>query len=204
VTLEGDETSHVSRETRSLLTPYVELLLAWNRTINLISKADEAHVWTRHVADAVQLVPLLPPRFSHGIDLGSGAGFPGLVLAALARRPFHLIEADQRKCAFLREAARAAGAPVIIHAMRIERARPPPAPVVTARALAPLDTLLAWTERLLAPGGICLFPKGRNAREELTLAAKRWQMRCEETVSHTDQSATILRISEIARVGPHA
>jgi 16S rRNA (guanine527-N7)-methyltransferase len=191
----------VSRETSDLLGTFVDLLLRWNRTINLISHGDESVVWERHIADALALLPLLPADFSHAIDLGSGAGLPGLVLAIATGKPFDLVEADQRKAAFLREAARATGAPATVHAARIETLSLPPAPLITARAVAPLPTLLQWAERLLAPGGVCIFPKGRSAADELTAAAARWHMHVERFVSPTDPEATILRISEISRVG---
>nr|WP_283949520.1 16S rRNA (guanine(527)-N(7))-methyltransferase RsmG [Limobrevibacterium gyesilva] len=177
------------------------MLLRWNRTINLISRKDEGVVWDRHIADALALLPLLPPDFSHAIDLGSGGGLPGLVLAIASGRPFHLVESDQRKAAFLREAVRAADAPATVHASRIEMVRLPPAPVVTARALAPLATLLDLAAPLLAPGGFCLFPKGRSASDELTQAAAQWHMHVDRMASPTDPAASILRISEISRVG---
>jgi 16S rRNA (guanine527-N7)-methyltransferase len=192
----------VSRETHDRLRSYVALLLEWNRTINLISRKDEPEVWTRHIEDSLALLPLLPPDFSHAIDLGSGGGLPGLVLCIASGRPFTLIESDQRKAAFLREAARATQAPATVLALRIEAARPPPAPLITARALAPLPALLDLATPLLTPGGVCVFPKGRNVQDELTQAARQWHMRIQQTVSPTDPSATILRLSEIRRVGP--
>lgn len=188
----------VSRETRDRLTAYVELLLRWQRTINLISARDIDQVWTRHIADSLQLLPLIPPGTDRAIDLGSGAGLPGLVLAIATGLHFDLVEADQRKAAFLREAARITGAAATVHATRIEAAMIAPAPLVTARALAPLSVLLGWAARFLAPGGICLFPKGRGAEDELTGAAAQWQMQIQRTPSRTDPSATILRISEIS------
>jgi len=120
-------------------------------------------------------------------------------LAIATRRPFDLIEADQRKAAFLREAARQLDAPVRVHAVRIEAALLTPAPLITARALAPLPTLLAWAAPLLAPGGVCVFPKGRNADQELTEALAGWHMRVEQWPSALDPSAKILRLSEITR-----
>ena len=176
------------------------MLLLWNRKINLISRGDEAAIWERHIADSLALVPLLPPEFSHAIDIGSGGGFPGLILSIATGRPFHLVEVDQRKAAFLREAARATEAPAIVHATRIEAVRIPPAALITARAAAPLPILLRWSTRLLAPGGVCIFPKGRSAEVELTAASNEWNMRVERFNSPTDSSATILRISEITRV----
>jgi 16S rRNA (guanine(527)-N(7))-methyltransferase RsmG len=150
------------------------------------------------VVDSLQLMPLLPGGDGPIVDLGSGAGLPGLVLAAATGRETHLIEADRRKSAFLIEAARSLNLPkVTLHPTRIEAARPPMAAVVTARALAPLPVLLAYARRLLAPGGVALFPKGKTAADELTAAAPDWHMRVERFPSRTDPAATILRLSEI-------
>jgi 16S rRNA (guanine527-N7)-methyltransferase len=191
----------VSRETSARLDIYLALLLRWNRTVNLIARADEPRARERHIADSLGLLPYLPDDFSHAIDLGSGAGLPGLVLAIATGRPFHLVESDRRKAAFLREAARATAAPVTVHAVRIEALKDvPPAPLITARALAPLPLLLAWAAPLLAPGGVCVFPKGRTVDAELTAAAAGWHMRVERFPSTTDPAAAILRISEISRV----
>jgi 16S rRNA (guanine527-N7)-methyltransferase len=154
----------------------------------------------RHIDDCLQLVPLLPPGAARAIDLGSGAGFPGLVLAIATGIPFDLVESDHRKAAFLREAARATGAAATVHATRIEDVALPPAAVVTARALARLPRLLDLALPKLAPGGVCLFMKGASAAAELTEAAPEWHMRVEQIPSRTESSATILRISEIARV----
>jgi 16S rRNA (guanine527-N7)-methyltransferase len=193
----------VSRETRDRLLAYVDLLLRWQRTINLISRRDLDDVWNRHILDSLQLSALIPPDADRAIDLGSGAGLPGLVLAIATGMPFDLVESDQRKAAFLREAARVTGAPVTVHPARIENARLAPAALITARALAPLPVLLGWAASLLKPGGICLFPKGRGVEDELTAAAPQWHMNIFRTTSRTDSSATILRISEIVRVQPH-
>jgi 16S rRNA (guanine527-N7)-methyltransferase len=190
----------VSRETRNRLEVYATLLLHWNRTINLISRRDEADLWPRHINDSLDLTRLLPSDFAFGADLGSGAGFPGLVLAIVTDRPFHLIEVDQRKAAFLREAARATNAPATVHSTRIEEWGISNIPLITARALAPLTTLLDWAAPRLASGGVCLFPKGRNHATELTTAATRWQMHVESIPSHSAPDAVILRIRDIQRV----
>jgi 16S rRNA (guanine(527)-N(7))-methyltransferase RsmG len=190
----------VSRETLARLETYAALLLKWNRTINLISPRDEARLWPRHIDDCLNLLPLLPPDFAFAVDLGSGAGFPGLVLSIATGRPFHLVEADQRKAAFLREAARATGAPSVVHQARIEDFGIRDAPLVTARALAPLATLLQWAAPILAADGLCLFPKGRTHAAELTAAARQWQMRTESIPSQSDPDAVILRIRDIQRV----
>lgn len=189
----------VSRETSDRLERFGDLVLSWNRTINLVSRRDEAQLRDRHIADSLNLLAYLPSGFDRAIDLGSGGGFPGLVLAIATGRPFDLVEADQRKAAFLREAARVVAAPVRVFPERIEAVRVPPAPLVTARALAPLSTLLAWATPLLAPGGVCVFPKGRSAAEELTQAQTEWHMRVEQWPSALDPSARILRLSEITR-----
>jgi 16S rRNA (guanine527-N7)-methyltransferase len=194
------DAASVSRETLAMLDRFAELLLRWNRTVNLIARRDEETLWDRHIADSLQLVPLIAPRPARAIDLGSGAGFPGLLLAIVTAIPFELIEADQRKATFLREAARLTGAPVTVHASRIEAVRIPPAPLITARALAKLPALLALAAPLLAPDGVCLFLKGVNADAELTAATGEWHIHAERFPSRTAPGASILRISEIARV----
>ncbi len=195
----------VSRETETRLRDYLSLLMRWNTRINLVARAEPELLWQRHILDSVQLLPLLPTGPGPLVDLGSGAGFPGLVLALLSDRETHLVEADRRKCAFLQEAARSLGVTcVTIHTTRIEAARPPPALALSARALAPLPILLGHARRLLAPEGIALFPKGRTATEELTAAAADWTMRTERFPSRTDPDSTILRLSEIRSVSAQA
>jgi 16S rRNA (guanine(527)-N(7))-methyltransferase RsmG len=191
----------ISPEAYERLARFIDLLLRWNAKINLISRADERTLWPRHILDSAQLVPLLPPIPGTLIDLGSGAGFPGLVLAVLTTWSVHLVECDQRKAAFLREAARTIDARVTIHPVRAEILRLDGAAAVTARAMAPLAALLPLAAPLLAPDGICLFPKGRSAADELTAASKQWHMRAELFPSQTNSSAAILRISELRRAG---
>jgi len=196
--------SAVSRETRARLEAFAALLLRWNPTINLIARRDEPVLWPRHIADSLQLAPLIPAGTTRGIDLGTGGGFPGLILAIATDIPFDLIEADQRKAAFLREAGRATQAPVHVHAVRAEAANLVAAPLITSRALAPLPHLLALTAPLLAPGGICLFLKGAGVESELTAAAAEWHMQVKRVPSQTAPGACILRISDIARVHDNA
>ena len=193
---------HVKHWTRS--NDFASLLIRWNRTVNLVSSRDEPLLWDRHIANSLQLIPLMQPLPARAIDLGSGAGFPGLILALATGVPFDLIEADQRKAAFLREAARVTGAPVHVHATRIEAAGLTAAPLVTARALAPLSKLLALAAPLLAPGGQCLFLKGASVESELTHAATQWHMQVERIPSRTAPDACILRISNPSRVIPPA
>ena len=165
----------LSPETTDRLRAYADLLLTWTRRINLVSAADAGRIWDRHVVDSLRLLPLIPPGTARAIDLGSGGGLPGLVLAIAGGVPFDLVESDARKCAFLREAARVTGAPVQIHASRIESCGLPPAPLVTARALAPLPALLALAVPLLAPGGTMLLFKGMRAEAELDTARAGWR-----------------------------
>lgn len=197
----GDGADVVSRETTDRLRQFTDLLLRWNRTINLISRKDESSVWERHVLDALQLVPLMPPGVTRAVDLGSGAGFPGLVLAIASEAHFHLIESDQRKSAFLREAARLTGASATVHAARIETVHLPPVALVTARALAPLVDLIGLAQPFLAENGMLLAPKGSNVEAELTAARPQWHMRVERAPSTTNPAATILQITEVRRVG---
>ena len=190
----------VSRETRAALERFAALLARWNRTVNLVSSHDEPHLWARHIEDSLQIVPLMPTGTDRAIDLGSGAGFPGLVVALATGIHFDLIEADRRKASFLREAAHMCGVPAHIHAERIEAASIFPAPVVTARALAPLPRLLQLAAPLLAPDGQCLFLKGAGVEAELTHAAAQWHMQVERIPSRTAANACILRISHLRRV----
>jgi len=189
---------------REALDAFVALLLRWNRTINLVSRRDEDAIWERHIADSLQLVTLLPPGVAHATDLGSGGGFPGLILAHATGVRFDLIEADQRKAAFLREAARLLQAPVRIHAARVEDTLVPPAPVVTARALARLPRLLDLAAPKLAVGGVGLFLKGAASSAELTDACREWHMRVEQQPSRTAPGAVVYKISELRRVPPLA
>jgi 16S rRNA (guanine(527)-N(7))-methyltransferase RsmG len=192
----------IAAPARARLAQLAGLLLRWNQRINLIAAADEADLWTRHILDSAQLASLLPEPPAELIDLGSGGGFPGLVLALTTSWTVHLVESDQRKAAFLREAVRVTGAKAIVHAVRAEKLAIPPAPVVTARALASVSALLELVRPLLTADGVCVLPKGRSVDTELTAAAREWHMRVERFPSCTGPGATLLRISEIRRVGP--
>lgn len=197
----GDELAgDVSRETLQRLQLFAGMLARWNSRINLVSPRDLDQLWTRHIADSLQLTTELAPTEAF-IDLGSGGGFPGLVLAIANDSPVTLIEADQRKASFLREAARATGATATVIARRIEQVQGlTPARIVTARALAPLPRLLDWAAPFLAEDGICLFLKGRAADDELTAAAAEWHMTVSRRPSRTDPAGVILRLSELRRV----
>jgi len=178
------------------LRQFAALVEKWSAKINLVSKADIPHLWDRHIQDSLQILPHIPSSTEAAIDLGSGAGFPGMVLAIATNIPFTLIESDKRKAAFLQDAARELSAPVKILPTRIETAQTTAAPLVTARALAPLEKLLALAAPHLAPGGICLFPKGKNWENELTAAKALWHM--EATALPTrDTAACILKVSNL-------
>ena len=183
---------------RQRLRDLIGMLMRWNGRINLVADAPVSTLWQRHVIDSLQLAPLLPPNPAPLLDIGSGAGFPGLVLAAFTGQETHLVESDRRKAAFLGEAARAlALSNVWVHAVRIDVLPPAGARVVTARALASLPILLSYAWRHLACGGVALFPKGRTVEFELTAAAADWTMRIERFSSRTDPASTILRLGDI-------
>lgn len=189
----------VSRETSAKLDLYADLLIKWQTRINLVAPNTLGDLWHRHILDSAQLHRLLPPN-PLLVDLGSGAGFPGLVLGILGVRELHLVESDARKIAFLREVARLTDTPVTLHNKRIETIGPLAADVVTARALAPLPLLLRYAAPLLGDRGIGLFLKGENAAAELAEAERDWQMRTELLPSLTHQDARILRVEQIRHV----
>ncbi|MDP2376931.1 16S rRNA (guanine(527)-N(7))-methyltransferase RsmG [Reyranella sp.] len=189
----------VSRETRDQLEALVHTLVRWQKAINLVGNATLDSIWVRHVLDSAQLKILIPERAKTLTDLGSGAGFPGLVAAAM--RPdlkVTLIESDARKAAFLGEAARrmALEKPPKIVVGRIEAVPPAKADVVTARALAPLGQLLKWAQPHRTDTAICLFHKGKDWKAELTEAMKDWDIPGQPFTSVTDLDAVILRIGQ--------
>lgn len=191
----------VSRETEERLAILVSELQRWQKAKNLVSGTTLDEVWTRHIADSLQLLEHAP-QARRWLDLGSGGGFPGLVLGIrLAELGGHidLVESNARKCAFLRQAARLTGAAVTIHAARIEEVMPRflgKIEVVTARALAPLPVLLDWCKELLRTGVVGVFPKGQHLDAELTAAAKCWKIQASTFPSVTDSAARILVIRD--------
>jgi len=195
----------VSRETLRRLDVFVETLVTWNARTNLIAPSTVPHLWTRHVADSLQLLDLAPAA-RIWVDLGSGGGFPGLVIAcALAESPgakVHLIESNAKKAAFLREAARLTGAPAVVHTERIESfvaSFPGPADVVTARALASLKTLLDQSVSLLKTGALGLFLKGQDVEAELTEATKYWNIKVNLAPSRTDPKGRVVVVQALER-----
>jgi 16S rRNA (guanine527-N7)-methyltransferase len=201
--LEFQEIAGVSRETLGRLGVYAELLRKWNRAINLVAADSLEDLWRRHMLDSSQLAPLLPAGGPRIADLGSGAGFPGLVLAILGCGEVHLVESDRRKAQFLREVSRETAAAAQVHQSRIEDLSPLSAAVVVARGLAPLDRLLDYVARHLAPGGQALLPKGQDWERELAAARARWRFAVQVHPSRTHAQGRIqgriLAISALER-----
>lgn len=189
----------VSRETAGRLDCLVTELARWQAAKNLVSGSTLEQVWTRHIADSLQIFELAPDR-KRWLDLGSGGGFPGLVLGirlAETGGTIDLVESNARKCAFLRHVARMTGAPVRVHAARIEDAIgrfTGEVDVVTARALAPLPQLLGWCKDLLRTGTLGIFPKGQSLEAELTDSSRYWRIEASTVPSLTEASARILLV----------
>ncbi len=195
----------VSRETLDRLQMLVDLLQKWNARINLVARTDEVTLWHRHIADSAQLLPLRPLSSMRWLDLGAGAGFPGLVVAILTHERVPevrvtLVESDGRKGAFLQTAILALGLPVQLHIGRSEELEPQNADVVSARGLAPLPRLLELASKHCAPGGICLFPKGAKVHKEIETALRLWRFEYRLHRSLTDEASAILEIEGIDHV----
>lgn len=194
--------SGVSRETLDRLKTYAAMLEDWNARHNLVSKASLADLWRRHFWDSAQLAPLIPPVAQSFVDLGSGAGFPGLVLAELLRerKPrIVLYEATAKKCRFLEAVAERLGLAIDIRNSRIEDAQRERFDVVTARACAPLGTLLSYAHTFWGKGTTGFFLKGQNVEAELTEAHKYWRIITQRHPSRSDPSGVILEIRELQR-----
>jgi 16S rRNA (guanine527-N7)-methyltransferase len=203
-----DDSREITPKILSRIDRFVATLLQWQAKTNLVAPSTLPELWSRHVADSLQLLPLAP-NARHWVDLGSGGGFPGLVIACLlADKPgtvVHLVESNLKKAAFLREAARITGAPAKVHAVRIEDFVDDfaePVEIVTARALAPLDNLLESAYPLLKRGATALFLKGRDIEGELTAASKCWTMDTELIASATDSFGRIVRVRSVERLRP--
>ena len=188
----------VSRETLARFRLYAALLTKWQRAVNLIGKSTEADIWERHFLDSAQLYSHLSEKPGL-VDLGSGAGFPGAVLAAMGARDVHLVESDGRKCAFLRELDRQLGLGMTIHETRIDHLTPWKASSLTARALASLAKLLDMAEEFLDSETVCLFLKGETVDQELTEALKGWNMTVSRLASRTSPTSVILRLTRVER-----
>ncbi|HEX4860679.1 MAG TPA: 16S rRNA (guanine(527)-N(7))-methyltransferase RsmG [Rhizomicrobium sp.] len=192
----------ISREMLARLKTYVGMLEDWNARHNLVSAASLADVWRRHVWDSAQLVRYVPQTAKTLADLGSGAGFPGLILAELLRGRVEvtLFEATTKKCRFLEAVRDRLGLDVKIRNERMEAAAPEPFDVITARACAPLEALLGYAQNFARPGSVCLFLKGQNLAVELTQARKSWKIKALEHPSLSDPSGMVLEIQEFRHV----
>lgn len=205
MTNHSDSLPDVSRETMEKLGDLVQLVEKWTSRINLVSTSSRKAIWTRHIADSAQLFDLAPTAGHNWLDLGSGGGFPGLVVAILAleKKPdlaVTLVESDQRKCAFLRTAIRELVLNARVLSTRIEDMEPQAADVISARALADLSTLLGFFARHAGADTTGLFPKGKNWQKELKDARAQWSFDVEPITSVTESEAVILKIKEVSRV----
>lgn len=194
----------VSRETTATLDAFVALLIKWNPAINLVSRSTLSEVWLRHIVDSAQLATELPMA-GHWLDLGSGGGLPGIVLAIIAQEKapevrFTLVESDQRKATFLRQSIIQLKLAAKVECSRIESLLPQDADVISARALAPLAQLCAFAHRHLKPDGIALFPKGEAAEAEITLAREAWAFDLQAVPSMTNTGSQILKLKNIRHV----
>jgi len=190
----------VSRETLARLKAYADLLKDWNARHNLVSRNSLDDLWQRHLWDSAQLAPLVPKSARTLADLGSGAGFPGLVLAEMLRDrvAVTLFESIAKKCAFLQAAAGRINLPVTIENRRMEAWDGPAFDVITARACAPLPNLLSYAHAFTGPNSVCLFLKGQNLGAELTEAHKSWKMQARQIPSQTSVSGAILEVRELS------
>jgi 16S rRNA (guanine527-N7)-methyltransferase len=196
---------NVSRETVDRLEHFHALLQKWSPRINLVAPSTLADARERHIVDSAQVFALAPRDATTWADLGSGGGFPGLVVAILARdlapdMRVTLIESDQRKCTFLRTVLRECEVAARVITQRIEALDPLATDVLSARALALLPLLLEFAERHLKPGGLALFQKGAQWENEVTEARRQWQFRANPVTSITEQKSVILKIEGVSRV----
>jgi 16S rRNA (guanine527-N7)-methyltransferase len=197
------EAFDVSRESLQQLRLYVDLLLHWQKRINLIGPSTTEDIWTRHIVDSLQLLPLIPPGIRQLVDLGSGAGLPGLVLAIASSLPAVLVESNDKKSAFLREAIRQTGVQASVATCRIEDVEPMSgSTLLTARALAPLSKLFELSQQLFQPDAVALFHNGQDVDKELAEARKSWTFTARKHKSMTDPRGIILEIADVNRSEP--
>lgn len=198
------ESLNVSRETIDRLRAFEALVQKWSPKINLVSKSELTKIWDRHILDSVQLFPHAP-QAGHWVDIGSGGGFPGVVVAIISRgfqtdHRFTLVESDQRKCAFLRTASRTFNLGLHVRSERVESIERLDADILSARALTELSTLLGFAERHLNESGTALFPKGETWQKEVAATRNVWSYRCLPIKSETNAAAAVLKIQDIKRV----
>ena len=189
----------VSRETYERLKSYQELLLKWQTKINLIGPDTVTDVWQRHFIDSIQLWPLLKNPKAKSVDLGSGAGFPGMVLAILGASDMHLIESDGKKVVFLKEVARLTQTPITIHQNRIEELSIANVETIFSRACSPLSTLFSYAENYVSRETICLFHKGKNCSKELLDSQLEWLFDCSIHPSITESQSGIVEVTNLRK-----
>ena len=183
---------NVSRETAAKLEVYVRLLEKWQQRINLVSSKTLPYIWQRHILDCAQLTAHLPTRSGRIMDIGAGAGLPGVILAILTECEVHLVESDAKKVAFMHTALAEIDVPAFIHHARIEELPPLNSDVITARALAPLSKLIQLTQMQDHPGLSYLFLKGKGVNQELTELSTSSKLRAVSYPSITDRDASII------------
>ncbi len=192
--------TNVSRETLEKLKIYAAMLQKWQKAINLVSKTTLPDLWNRHMLDSFQVLKPIKTKSGIWIDLGSGAGFPALVVAMASDFDVHVIESDQRKCLFMREVSRETSTPITVHNSRIEAVEPIKADVISARALASLKKLLDYAEPFSTEKTEFLFLKGQDVDAELTQAAKCWNMVPTKYKSISSNEGCILKIKDVRRL----
>ena len=195
----------VSRETSDRFELFAELVKKWNPKINLVSRTSLEELWTRHILDSLQIYQAVDDPRGHWVDIGSGGGFPGLIVAIMAKENngierLTLVESDQRKCAFLRTALRELECSGVVVCDRIENLPPLDADILSARALSDLTALLEHAERHLSAEGLCVFAKGATWQKELKNAQTKWRFGCQIVNSVTNTAAATLKISGVSRV----
>ncbi len=201
--LEFQKATNVSRETLDRLQLYAALLVKWQKSINLVGNSTLDDLWRRHFLDSAQLASIISGNAGEHplcVDMGAGGGFPGLVLAAMGVGNWTLIESDTRKCVFLNEVVRQCEISATIRHQRVEGIEDLQADIVTARAFAPLDRLLAYSEPIMKEGGTAIFPKGQRHQTEILAAKAEWSFDLTEYDSATDEDGKILIIQKVKRV----
>lgn len=193
------EQTNVSRETLAHLKLYGALLEKWQKAINLVGKSTIPDLWRRHMLDSWQLLSCVSPTQGSWLDLGSGAGFPALVVAIASDFEVHAVESDQRKCLFMQNVSRETLANLSVHRARIEELSPFSCDIISARALAPLEKLLEYASPFAHAKTEFLFLKGQDVDEELTKASKCWNMQVEKYRSLTSDDGCIVKLTEVSR-----
>jgi len=190
----------VSRETLAKINIYAGLLEKWQKKINLVSAGTLPDIWSRHFYDSFQLGALLdqtPGKNLQILDIGSGAGFPGLLLSIVGAGRFHMVESNSKKCAFMNQVIRETDCDAVVHCKRIEDLKHFPVDYIISRACAPLDKLLGLGRHFMGSGTVCLFLKGKNADDEIEAARLKWDFILEKFTSVSEQSGIIVKVSNI-------